>query len=463
MLFSISPVVAAEEKKEIVSLDEAKTVAEIRDYISQVSAQASQTAQSRNEKTQSTGTRDQTDFFRTQSKLFRTIGEVSVAGGEKILKITEDQSELAKGVQIKISGLKYLIAADNLDTREQKEPPVSQHQVLLDNFINELEKDGRFPFIVNNERLAQLTDEANKLRRNFNAEDFEKFIKRAKKLSHAQPARFKPIDPLFNVLEVVVSVSGTGNKPQLVDDTIKDFTNFVNSEEFDLSAEEKKSTLEQLGNSVQIIINNEHLKNLSTESNELHKNFTAEKFETFVDQAKKLSVTKPAKFKPIDPFRNVIDILSSDKVIKNNPQLADKTFKDLIAFVNSEEFNLSEQEKTETLEQLEGYSLRVIGANPEIYGKTVDDKDFDWNALRGKYVLVKFTASWCGPCKAEIPGLLSAYEKYHGKGFEIVSIYVWDKLPATKKIIEEEKIPWICLSEELTEKAGLPLQGKKYA
>ncbi|MDR0704829.1 MAG: TlpA family protein disulfide reductase [Planctomycetaceae bacterium] len=144
-------------------------------------------------------------------------------------------------------------------------------------------------------------------------------------------------------------------------------------------------------------------------------------------------------------------------------QIADKTFKNLITFVHSEEFNLSAEEKKETLNQLENYSLRAVGANPEIYGKTVDDTDFDWSTLRGKFVLVKFTASWCGPCKAEIPGMISAYEKYHDKGFEIVSIYVSDKLPATKKVVEDEKIPWICLSEELTEKAGLPLQGKKYA
>jgi thioredoxin-related protein len=38
-----------------------------------------------------------------------------------------------------------------------------------------------------------------------------------------------------------------------------------------------------------------------------------------------------------------------------------------------------------------------------------------------------------------------------------------DKLNATKKVIEDEKIPWICLSEELTEKAGLSLQIIKYA
>ena len=84
-----------------------------------------------------------------------------------------------------------------------------------------------------------------------------------------------------------------------------------------------------------------------------------------------------------------------------------------------------------------------------------DIKDFDAQTLTGdvvslkdvrnknKYVLLEFWASWCGPCRAEIPHMKKAYANYHDKGFEIFSFTIDDDKEAWANASEEENMPWI--------------------
>ena len=115
--------------------------------------------------------------------------------------------------------------------------------------------------------------------------------------------------------------------------------------------------------------------------------------------------------------------------------------------------------------------LLCLTASGQDVRKTSPEKFIDFKAVqpdgkmvrlsdyvgKGKYVLVDFWASWCGPCREEIPNMKDIYYEFRGDKFDIVGAPVFDKQENTLKAVEELKIPWtqiLSVPDSVTESYG---------
>jgi peroxiredoxin len=84
---------------------------------------------------------------------------------------------------------------------------------------------------------------------------------------------------------------------------------------------------------------------------------------------------------------------------------------------------------------------------PDLTMTDVNGKQISISDFKGKYLLVDFWASWCGPCRQENPNVVAAYNKFKNKNFTILGVSLDEDKAAWLKAIKDDHLEWAQMSD----------------
>jgi len=418
VLFLIASVLAQEAEK-VPALQDAKTLFDVIAYINHERGKFDKDAEPQQ-----------------QAAL---LADIFMAASNKMTEIAKDSNDRRNAYLMRRYALEYQIEAKIVGAQQRMETFIDMLDAKEEN--RHLAEESRFALFIVDAKETINTPEG-----------IEAFKSRLKTwLSWNINSDTMSLQSRFGRAISEIAEKRECDTEQFVTEVIGELVDFIRSKECTLSLENKMMAHRELNRLLESLqFGQFYMKALQTVN-------SPESFETFKAELKSWINRKETNVDEIP----ALGLLFAEKC--GVP--AEHVINELIEFLQSPECTspYKANKATEWRKSL----LTAFGSDLKLYGRTLDDKDFDWESLRGKYVLVQFTATWCGPCHKEIPGMREAYQKYHDKGFEIVSIYVWergdDPVASIKEHVAHSKLPWIIISETLTQKAGQPGYRESFA
>lgn len=159
------------------------------------------------------------------------------------------------------------------------------------------------------------------------------------------------------------------------------------------------------------------------------------KYRTWEQNTKKLNMEKymarfynDQAFAPFIMLFEMTNELSLDELKELRGQLNEK---------------LNNHPYTKELDEIIANKEFKVGVEaPEFSIKGMDGEDIELKNFAGKYILLDFWASWCGPCRNEMPNVVKLYKECKGKNFEIIGISLDQKPEPWKKAVKDLKMTW---------------------